>query len=200
MVKTFTEWRFAYNDCKFCYDFLQDNEDRLKHPINARSAGHLGLLETPICALLIISVIAWNHFNEVPISPTVFLSVFLAINLVIVLAYFIYYPTQYYKIVKYRTKIGIYQATWPSIVDVINDAEDDNYLPEEPEKVNFVEIPVLERIPSEEPKATSEEAEEATTLVFQPLLENKHGEKNVPATVEKIYSFEDLKARWGIAK
>ena len=198
MVKTYTEWRFAYNDCKFCYDFLDKNEERLKHPFSARSAGQLGLLETPLTALLLISCWIWNSLNEAKVLPEYFLLAFLSVNLLVILAFFIYYPTQYHKLIKYRTKIGIYQSIWPTIIEVINDADMDDYLPEEPEKANFVELPYI----------VENEKKHEEVIKPQLLLEDKHAVVEEVAKTEEVaevvenvedeeeFTIEDLAARW----
>ncbi len=241
MVKTYKEWRYAYNDCKTCYDFLNDNEDKLRHIMSPSFAGHLCLIETPITVLLLSSALIWNGLCKAKIAPELFLIVFLSINIFIIVTLLIHYSVQYKNLRICRTKIGIYQETWPTIIDVITDADGDDYLPKEPESLNFVELSTVECLPAEEPKVVNDDVEEATTLVFQPLIEKKseeicteviqkeeiheeeaHEEEEheeitvpvpvapaalvvqvpatpaVPAEVNIVYSFDELRARWGM--
>lgn len=200
MVKTYTKWRFAYNDCRFCYDFLQDNEERLRHIISPSFAGHLCLLEVPVTVLLLLSALIWNGLCKAKITPELFSIVFLSINIFIIVTLLIHYSAQYKNIRICRTKIGIYQETWPTIIDVITDADGKDYLPKEPERLNFVELSSVEYLPIEdEAKDTNEDIDETTTLVFQPLLEEKHEESHKKKQPEeKIYTIEELCAQYGI--
>ena len=202
MVKTYKEWRLAYNDCKTCYDFLDDNEEKLRHIMSPSFAGHLCLIETPITVLLLSSALIWNGLCKAKIAPELFLIVFLSINIFIIVTLLIHYSVQYKNIRICRTKIGIYQETWPTIIDVITDADGDDYLPKEPEKLNFVELSSFEVLPTEEePKIINEDFEETTTLVFQPLLEDKSKEAMRPAeeskekAKEEEFTIEELAAR-----
>lgn len=158
------------------------------------------MLEAPLAFLLLLSSLVWNGFSNIKITPELFLIVFLSINFFIITAYFIYYPTQHKKIRICRTKIGIYQETWPTIIDVITDADGENYLPEEPERLNFVELSSVEYLPiKDETKAINEDIDEMTTLVFRPLIEEKHEkEPKKKQPEEKIYTIEELCAQYGI--
>ncbi len=204
----YNSWRFAYPDCKVAKEFVDSNVGDYEQFLAPKRMITLGGVAIAIMIGDFVFSALWDSFiKSSKITPQYAIIFGVALFLIIILWYFADWKSHNIAFMESNMKVSGYQDIWPTIVDVIEANEDNIFLPPEPLRADYVEIPVLDEKFVQEKFSKPMFVEDRTEpLDYSKLIEDKRcaellEEKVVEENDEDdmvLESFDDFYQKWNL--